>query len=294
MVNKKWLTTRWFRFIAMPALAALPSGTAAFWFGWHHDLKSEYLLKQYEPVVFAATALWAFCISALKSYLNDFAKTTIESLERAQEDLAHLFNYVRIVVGAKSRRFCEALQSLPDQPDPGKTFFEITRPDKQLEELVRAIHGYFQIEANPSAEKIKVSLMNWNGAHLAFRDWYPDADSPRAEATRFNDTQTLAGLAFHTKQLVISEDLEKDDRYQHFGGRDTGSLFSYPVVDDQIGEVVFVVNVMSTKIGRFKTQDIKRIRTAMDIFAERMILENRLERIKQQVLAKQSGGGSVR
>jgi len=286
MADRKWLTTKWFRFILVPTVAALPPLIAAVYFKANQNSHAE-------PYVFAGVGIWEIIVSIGKSYLNDFAKTTIEGLERAREELAHLFNYVRIVVGAKSRRFFEAFDHLPDTPNPGATFFEITRPDLQIKELVEAVQGYFQILAKSSDDRIKVSLMCWNGSHLEYREWFPDADTPRrADASTFADARTLAGLAYHTKLLVISEDIEHDARYRHLGAqRDSGSMFSYPVIDEQIGEVIFVVNAVSSTVGRFRQvkNDADRIRYAMDIFAERMILENRLDRIKERIENKSGG-----
>ncbi len=300
MAKKKWLTARWFRFIVMPIAAGLPSGVAALWFALHEGVKTGYSLRDYQPEIFALTGAWALLLSITKSYLTDFAKATIETLEntiedlkRGQEELVHLFNFVRMVVGAKSRRFFEALQNLPNEPNPGETFFQITRPDLQIKQLIESIHGFYRINANPTEERIRVSLMRPDGGALIFTQWFPDGDTPRSLRERFDGT-TLAGLAFLTRQIVISENLETDDRYRHFDARrDQGSMFSYPLIDAQLGEVIYVANVTSTKIGRFTdtAKQREKIGSTMEIFAERIILENRLALIKQRILEIQGGGG---
>ncbi len=285
------MTSKGFRFAIVPAVAAIPSLLAAAY----------YKNSPTEAYIFVCVGIWAIIVSIGKSYLNDFARTTIEGLEAtiealkaAQKELADLFNYVRIVVGAKSARFYQALDKLPDDPNPGETFFKITRPDLQIKQLVEAVQGYFQIGSKASDERIKVSLMRWNGSFLEFMEWFPDADQPpRAEVHFWSDARTVAGLAYHTKRVVICEDIENDDRYFHFNSkRDTGSMFAYPVFDEQLHEVVFVVNTVSTRVGRFQRSgnEAQRIHYAMDIFAERMILENRLARIKERIMRNQGGG----
>jgi hypothetical protein len=291
-MSKKWLTARWVRYIVLPIVAGLPSGAAAYWFNSNSAEHGPFLLKDHEPAVFALTAAWALIVTMAKSYLEDIAKNTIEKLQAAQEELAHLINFVRIVVGAKSRRFYEALEKLPENPDPGRTFFQITQPQTQIKQLLEAVHGYFKIKVDPSTEGVKVSLMRpCSPDTLRIVEWFPDGDAPTARNERF-DGGTMAGLAFVTRQLVISESIVGDDRYKHFRGRDEGSMFAYPVVDTLKNEVVFVINVVSTKMARFKDAPAPRekIKAAMEIFAERMILENRLALIKDCVLANKDGG----
>jgi len=298
MADKKWLTARWFRYALMPIAAGLPSGAAALWFALHAGVKDEYYLRDYQPEIFAITGTWALLLSILKSYLTDFAKTTIETLEntiidlkRGQEELVHLFNFVRIVVGAKSKRFFDVSRNLTPESNPGETFFRITRPDLQIKQLIESIHGFYRVNADPTEERIRVSLMRPDGGQLVFTQWFPDGDTPSSLMERFDGT-TLAGLAFLTKQIVISESVEADVRYRHFGARrDQGSMFSYPLIDAQLGEVIYVANVTSTKIGRFADTPKQRakIESTMEIFAERIILENRLALIKER-MSTQVGG----
>lgn len=294
MGAKKWLTARLFRYIFMPVAAGLPAALAAFWFHYHDGSTEEYWLRDYQVWVFAAVGVWGFTLSVLKSYLNDIGQATIETLIRGQEELAHLFNFVRIVVGAKSRRFYDALAKLPEDPDPGKTFFTITRPDLQIRQLVQSVHGFYGIDVHPTEEQINVSLMRWNGVGLEVIEWFPDGKAPRIDPQQFSDAQSLAGLAYQTRQLVVSENVETDSRYKRLNATDQGSMFSYPVIDDLLNQVIFVVNVVSTKPGRFgdTERSHRSIRTAMDIFAERMVLENRLATIKERVLAKHGGNAA--
>ena len=229
----------------------------------------------------------------LKSYLDEFAKDAIKTLEMAQADLAHLLQSVRIVVGAKSKRFFDALGKLPQQPDPAKTFFDITQPRMQIKQLISAVHGYFQIKVDPNAiERVKISLMKPDGADLVFTDWAPEADVPNSRYARFRGN-TIAGLAFSTRRLVISENVANDVRFfQFITGKDQGSMFAYPVIDSLLDEVVYVINVMASKTGQFQDTPSERqkIEKVMEIYAERMVLENRLDRIKTEVSAKQDGG----
>ena len=53
-------------------------------------------------------------------------------------------------------------------------------------------------------------------------------------------------------------------------------MFAYPVCDDISGRTVFVVNLFSTKIGRFKSADKPKLSVPMEVFGERLALEFRL------------------
>jgi hypothetical protein len=292
-MDKKWLTSRWVRYLAIPALAGLPAGLAALWFAIHQDPKTSYFLKGYQPWVLAGAGAWGVGFSMLKSYLDDIAKDAIKTLQMAQEDLAHLLESVRLVVGAKSARFFEALKGLSKTSDPAKTFFHITRPDLQIKQLISAVRNYFQIKVDPnSVQRVKLSLMKPDGLDLVITDWATDADVPIARHKRF-DSNTLAGKAFYTKKLLISDNIARDERFHHFEAtKDQGSMFAYPVIDSLLDRVIYVINVMTSKEGQFRDTptDRKKIETAMEIYAERIVLENRLAEIKGQITSQCSGG----
>jgi hypothetical protein len=285
------LTARWFRFGAIPIAAGLPTLAGAWWFGIHQNQTPPYPYQVYQPLVMAVAGLWVIGLAVLKSYLDDIAKDAIKTLEMTQQDLAHLLQSVRLVVGAKSRRFYDALNSAARAPDPGKTFLEITRPDIQIKQLIGAVRDYYQIKIDPPAgQRVKLSLMKPDGSDLVITDWETAADVPNSRYERFRDN-TLAGKAFHSRQLVISENVAEDDRYRHFTSRkDQGSMFAYPVVDNLMDRVVYVINVTTSKIGQFKDSPTERqkIESAMEIYAERIVLENRLAEIKERIA--QRGG----
>jgi len=283
---KRWLTARWFRYIAIPATAAVPTGLAALWFALHQGQKLPYFLEGYQPWVLAGTGVWAGGVSIAKSYLDDIAKDAIKTLEIAQQDLAHLLLSVRIVVGAKSKRFYEALKGLTKPVDASKTFFEMTRPELQIKELIGRVRDYYQIKVDPnSGDRVKVSLMKPDGADLVITDWAPDADVPISQKERFKNN-TIAGAAFQSRQLVVSENIATDVRYHRFMAKeDTGSMFAYPVIDILMDQVVYVINVVTSRPQAFRNTpaDTKKIETVMEIYAERIVLENRLAEIKRQI-----------
>ncbi len=69
-------------------------------------------------------------------------------------------------------------------------------------------------------------------------------------------------------------------------------MFAYPVIDGLLNRVVYVVNVVASEAGRFRDipADREKIEKTMEIFGERMVLENRLDELKQGIKAKHGGG----
>lgn len=279
------LTPWWSRYLLVPAIAALPAAVAAVWFGVHKDKLEPYCLKGQEPWVYFGASIWAGGMSAVKSALNDVSARAVSELVRDRESLLRLIGHVRMIVGFKSRRFHDALQKPNGPRTPESAFLEITHPDWQTNKIVQAIYSFFSAESRPSQERVAVSLMRWNdmASHLEFVEFFPDADHPRAAPQYFCDNSTVAGRAYFTNELVICENVETNPQFRALPNRECGSMFSYPVEDLADHKVIFIVNVISTKIGRFREAGRESILIPMEVFSDRLILEDRLYRIRRRV-----------
>jgi hypothetical protein len=275
--NDKVLVPWWSRYLVLPGLAAAPGTFAVFWFG-EHTADQQFWLKGKGPAVILISAVWAGIVTAFKGYAEDRSKVRIDDVVRGRDDLVRLIGWVRRIVESKSRRFHDAQRDLQTNIDPATIFRTITRPDAQIKKIVEAIHGFFSHDVAADEERLKVSLMRWNTEkqHLYVYDWFPDASRPRSSPENFKDNRTIAGLAYFGKDTIVSEDVQKDPRYAKLADRDDGSMFAYPVCDDISGRTVFVVNLFSTKIGRFKSADKPKLSVPMEVFGERLALEFRL------------------
>jgi hypothetical protein len=215
----------------------------------------------------------------------------VTKLVRERNQLLRLIGYVRVIVGAKSRRFSETAGNLSDPIDAGAAFLTITQPNFQIREIIRAIHDFFSAEALVG-ENIKVSLMEWNKSegHLDFIAYFPDSHAPRAAPQAFRDASTIAGRAYLNDDIVISEDLLGETRYQRLGNNEAGSMFAYPVDDDRTRKVALIVNVVSNRVRRFRVKDREALQIPMQVFAERLLLEYRLRTLRQRVEQSREAG----
>jgi len=275
----KFLVPWWSRYVVIPVIEAAPAAFATLWFGLGHKL-----LKGYTPPwIFFGTAAWGGGVAAARSALSEFAAFSVTRLVEERNDLLRLIGYVQVIVGVKSARFTDTSIKLTDPIDPATAFFTITQPEVQIREIVRAIFDFFSARIQPG-EAIKVSLMEWNtqGGHLDFIEHFPDADRPRALPQVFRDASTIAGQAYYHTDLVVSEDVQNDRNFQLLGTHEEGSMFSYPVYDDQSRSVALVVNVVSNRVRRFRKRDREALKIPMSAFGQRLLLEYRLRTLKRR------------
>jgi hypothetical protein len=283
-----FLTPWWARFFVIPAIEGGPTALAGLWFAWE---KSHTHLFGFPPAaVFFAAGGWQFLCGAGRSALNDYAGVFVGRLVKEKDTLIRLIGRVRLIVGVKSTRFHEGATTV-SLVDAAKVFLTITQPELQIKEIVRHTRDFFAGDGEPN-ERIRVSLMEWDDVrkHLVFLAWYPDAEPPRALPQAFRDTTTVAGKAYLTSDLVISEDMANDPNYAKLGDREGGSMFSYPICDDFLNQVALVVNVVSNKVRRFRSANKESLELPMQVFADRLLLENRLRKIKLRVIEATAGG----
>jgi hypothetical protein len=278
----------WSRYILVPLISAAPGAFGVIWFGIHKNAESAYWLQGQEPWVLGAAALWAAVLSGAKSWANDLAQYTVTELKASRDELTVLLGIVRSVVTAKSRRFHEALAVVGADPHDGQVFRTITQPQDQIRKLVGAIYNYFR-ETAKEGEQIKVSLMEWEPTkdHMIFVDYFPDGDAPKTPENVFSDTTSAAGRALMDKRVVAIGNTKSDERYLKLHPQSKsfeGSMFAYPVEDDLAHQVIYVVNVISNRPGRFSEPDDPSITIPMEVFADRLVLENRLVRLKRRAV----------
>jgi hypothetical protein len=279
----RFLTPWWSRYLVVPGLASGPATWAAYWFA----IGKKDLHGHTAPSVFLAVAIWAFFISALKSILDDTAAFSVRQLVKSRDELLYLIAHVRGIVAVKSNRFHNSGHDLRDPVEPGDAFMKITQPEIQTREIMRAVHGFFIEQSDdPLEEHVRVLLMRWNeqAGQMDYSVHFPDAEPPRVPAGAFCDKSTVAGLAREENQFVIVEDVSRDDRFRKLQGRTKeGSMCAYPVYDDLRRKTVLVINVVSSIPKRFKEADRDALEIPMQMFADRLLLENRLLELKERV-----------
>jgi hypothetical protein len=263
----------WVRYLLIPAIQAGPAAIIVLDIG----LGAHVIWGFEAPYAVLCASVWSGLSCALIAGFDRMIAIPVERLKRERDELLRLIGYVRTIVGFKSHRFHETASSLSDPVNPIAAFFTITQPDAQIREIIRAVHDFFAANSEP-AEAIKVSLMEWedNGRCLAFLTYFPDSQRPKSRPDAFKDASTIAGKAYFHNNIVVSESLSQDESYQHFGPKDSGSMFAYPIYDADESRVALIVNVVSDKVNRFRKRDSDVLKIPMQVFGERLLLEYRL------------------
>jgi hypothetical protein len=294
----KWLTPWWARFFLIPGIEGGPAALAGLWFSW--SALHTTLFGYGPPLVLFVAGGWQFLCGAARSSINEYAAVNIgrmidekDTIVREKNTLLRLIGRVRIIVGVKSDRFHQTA-NVQTPLSPHDVFLTITQPELQIKEIIRHTCDFFAHDGEPD-ENIRVSLMEWDDArrHLVFIAWYPDHEPPRALPGAFRDTTTVAGKSYLTNDIVICEDTANDVNYAKLGDRGDGSMFSYPIYDDHMNRVALIVNVVSDKIRRFRSSGRDALELPMQVFADRLLLENRLRKIKLRVSEDSSQGGGL-
>lgn len=283
-----FLTPWWSRYLLLPALGGGPGAWAAYWFA-SGDAQTT-LWGYHAPAILLAAAVWGGLISAVKSGLDNTAAYSVRELLKARDELLRLVGYVRGIVAVKSERFHNGVSQLRDPIDAGVAFRTITQPDVQMRAIMDGVQRFFvDASDDPIEERVRVLLMRWDeatGCMAPFSIYFPQAEPPRVSHGAFCDNTTVAGLARVENRFVIVEDVSTDARFRKFtNGRTTsGSMFAYPVYDDLTRKVVLVINVVSSVPKRFKEADRDALEIPMQVFADRLLLENRLLVLKARVV----------
>jgi hypothetical protein len=299
MKKKSWfyrfrdgfLTPWWSRYLIVPGLGSGPGVWASYWFAAGNTT----LYGYHAPVILLATAIWAGLISAVKSGLDNTAAYSVRQLLKARNELSYLVGLVRGIVAVKSRRFFERGRELRDPVSATEAFMTITQPELQMREIMRGVHNFFTDQSDdPVVERVRVLLMRWDeraGCMEAFNIYFPEAEPPRVPAGAFCDNSTVAGLANEKNDFVIVEDIATDGKFRKFprGRTIAGSMIAYPVYDDLHRKVVTVINVVSNVPKRFKETERDALEIPMQVFAERLLLENRLLELKERVARGNDG-----
>ncbi len=280
----------------MPGIEAAPTTAAALYVGLGHPtFWGTPKVPGYNSawLVFAASA-GGGVLSAIRSAISEKGQQRVSILKKEIERLFRLIGQVRNIVTVKSVniqktiRNLDALKKIQNPVDVGFVFQALVQPEEQVKDIVNALHDYFSAGTDPSVELVRVSIMKWSDErnHLVFTAHFPYDRRPRSPEINFSDGNTIAGRAYFNKELVICESIRTDPRYKRLQEPDEdGSLLSYPVYDSETQKVALVINVSSAKPRRFKdTPEERRVLTIpLQIFAERLLLENRLLEVKAKV-----------
>ncbi len=119
-------------------------------------------------------------------------------------------------VDKKMNHFLSVLRSAKDSMTSGQIFQAITQPDKQLAEITRAIHIFFESLAKLQDEQLDFTTVLFkmdDGAPVEGWCYFPE--SKRPEQNLLNDPKSLAAnAAKNNGRTIIIQDIEKEKKSQ--------------------------------------------------------------------------------
>lgn len=281
----KFLVPAWSRYVVVPFIGALPGALLTWWFKHNEGNTEDYALKGWEATCTLAGLGWAGIVTALRSSADEYARTTVDELVKGRAQVVKLLGIVRSIVGEKAQRFNDTAHRRSKWTSGHYAFLEITQPLKQMHHIVESICLFFREDAEEDTEGLTVSLMRWSDkrGQLEFCDHYPPHSKPHLKPHHFADSTTAAGKAFMRRTIVIVEDVDKSTEFKKITQTEKGSMFAYPVINRFDDRVVFVVNVCCERVGRFKVSDAEVLTKPMQVFADRLLLEDELLTIRSVI-----------
>jgi hypothetical protein len=284
---------------------------------WLKQTKPEYFLSGFLYVGLPFFVFYAIYQSIL-NWADDKVALDLKEEKRLRSEEADAYEaqlsklrhvvtleeYVQKLIKAKSKRFFDFYKVLLSKKgmkgDPSDVFSNITKPDEQLALMATLLHEYFAKTIVPSGYTSNVSVMAPDGDKLRFT-YYKDAPlSIKKEMFCFG--QSAAGKAWQKGKIIIVPDKQKElqdsngKRLYEKGKRDfnddAGSLICYPVFDFQLsndhkGSLIYVINITSSKPNNFLIEDQAHYEKILSSIGERMILEHRLKKIRDEIEIKQ-------
>lgn len=192
-------------------------------------------------------------------------------------------------VNHKMDRFFSELNTGGNRKDAGEIFSRITDPQKQLAEITRAIHVFFEGWAKSSNDKkidFTTTIFRMNGS-VVLDVWTYFPQSQRPEAELISDFNSLAVYVANSKKLTIISDIEKEKRKRkrrisQYCVLDHGSALGYPISTGHTkGDIPLVLRITANK--GFFTEDHRDLYIQiLENFKKRLLIEYALSELKSQ------------
>ena len=250
-------------------------------------------LDHHEVVGILSAGVWTFVMLAIYRLLADLVRERPGGWSDAPLMLLQTLDNI---VGAKEQRFSDHLKSIRNTNNgisPGDVFSFITKPDQQLNELIRGIYSTVDSLLKMqglSKYVLKVNLaaiQNKSVADIYFH--YPNNHPVRSNLTALNNPKSTIMNAVRSHRIVVLESIAIESvkpKPKFFvsdvsrEGED-GALICYPVLYDPLGEVIFVVSIHVDQPGTFQTKFVNSYIELLKPFALRIKLEYALLALKE-------------
>lgn len=281
------IENNWYRFAIKPFALAMPSATLAC-----------YKLESLKKIVPETALSWIDehaglvvlgyflvpVVAGIEELVRKKAPTYADTLP--SEGFGLLLKAIDYPVDKKMNRFLTELGTIGSAFTSGQVFQKITDPDRQLAEIVRAIHIFFDSLSKASGlgdiEFTTALFKMVNGVPVESWCFFPEASMPGQNLLK--DSRSLASCAAKSGKMVIIQDIEyekkrKDPRISKHCQSDKGSAISIPITSPQIKGVPLVLRITADKA--FFSED-KRVmyKKTLELFKKRILIEYALSELK--------------
>ena len=194
----------------------------------------------------------------------------------------------------KMDRFLSALRpsKLNKFQSAGDIFREITQPDRQLAEIIRSIHNFFEALAalqNMPDANFRTVLFKM-ARKIPVESWccFPESELP-VQGIIYDKT-CLASHAVKRKKMIIIEDIKKEkksmrSRVSRYCESEEGSALCYPIECRHINTIPLAIRIVSDK-PFFKSSAKNLYEEILERFKYRILIEYGLSQLKNYTREK--------
>jgi len=206
------------------------------------------------------------------------------------EQLSSLLNVIEYPVDKKMNRFLECLKNYTKKgfPDRSNVFFEITKPEEQVAELIRALYIFFE-KTIPSDKKLKTLLYTIEDDKIN-ECWCTFPQHSEQGPKVLADDDSLINKVITTKKLIIIEDINKEKkkaagvaRVSRYCETENGSAIAFPIKSPVLGSISMVVAVISEDLF-FHEVDKRAYSMILEKIGKRIMVEYALYKLKANAI----------
>ncbi len=281
----------WYKLLIKPTALGLPSATLACY--KIDQVKNavpdifKFIDNHIELVVVGLFIVPA--ITGLEDIIKSKSSKYSDSLPI--EALFLLLTALESPVNQKMDRFLTELNSNPDNKAPGDIFNKITDPKKQIAEITRSIHIFFEswYKIN-NEEKIDFTTVVFrveNDVPVDVWSYFPQSQKP--EPNLINDINSLAARSVQSKKMIVISDIEKEKKKKEKKKRisqyclsDQGSAICYPLRTGHTkGDVPLTIRITTNK-PFFDEENLPLYKYILEQFKSRLLIEYALSELKDR------------
>lgn len=299
-VAYKAIDSSFYLFAVKPLIMALPSATIAL-YKWPSakGILSPAIFQWIDENIFIVVT--GYFLIPLFVITEDFIKKKAPAyfVELSAEGQNLLLKSLNLPVDKKMNRFLLFLKEHSNQKlTPGQIFKDITNPDVQLAEIIRAIHlffeGYAKLHNRKTINFTTVLFKIKEGRPVESWCYFPEGNRPNDEL--LNDSTSLAAQTVKENRMIIVEDIQKEkekiknnkkSKISANCQQEEGSELCFPIRLTAKNTIPLVLGVTASECF-FLVENSVLYENILETFRKRIIIEYTLSEMKSHVSKPQN------